>query len=171
MLDSLIPQLEPNDEILVVADGPEAMRRCLPLRKEVTYTIHVDPHSVYGNAQRNYGMSLARCDLIWCCDDDDRALPGALTAIRHAMTDRVPTIFRMQHGNEVIWRSPVIEIGNVGGPQLIVPRDDKLPRYAVPSNVPGVSDTEWIKAVNQRSTVRWNEAIIYQCDEHGGGKP
>lgn len=86
----------------------------------------------WGNATRE--DSIPRCDgtHIWFMDDDDVAAPGALDAIHAAIgkePDRVH-LFRMRRGEDVFWRMPVAEIGNVGSPMIVVPNTPgKLPRW------------------------------------------
>jgi len=177
MIDSLLPQLAEGDQIIVVADGADAYARAgtminddLASKHDVMLCSVTDRESCYGNAQRNHGMSIASGDLIWFCDDDDIALPGALTAIRRSMAaDRTPTMFRMRHLGDVIWRSQECVAGNVAGPQLVIPNRSDIPRFPVPASNPELSDGDWIRAVNNSRPVRWEESLIYQCDGHGRG--
>lgn len=171
MIESLKLQLQPGDELIVVADGDESRDRCKPDVPGIRYETHVDPQSCYGNAQRNYGRSLARGTAVWFCDDDDIALPGALDAIRKAFqSGRRPTIFRIDHMGQMIWSTPEIRVGNVSGASLVIPNESRIPGFPVPTQNPHHSDNEWIRAVDSIQPVAWNSAVIYRCEQHQLGK-
>lgn len=176
MVDSLLSQLSPIDEILVVADGFEALERArICLESIKSPLVHLlEEHNVnscFGHSQRNYGWSHAKGEVIWFCDDDDIVLPGASTAIRKELAKEMrPTIFRQINLGHLIWNRQEIAEGNTGTPQVIVPNDDRCPRFAVPTSRGRSGDIEWAEAVNGWKPARWVETVIYEAQFAGFGK-
>jgi glycosyltransferase involved in cell wall biosynthesis len=123
-LRSLLPQLAPGDEVLVVGDGvqPYADAVCAGV-DQVRYLETPETHC-FGNAQRQAGMAHATGDALAFLDDDDVARPRALAVMRAALAqfpDRVLICrFIDQHGL-VLWRTPAIVQGNVSTQQIVVP--------------------------------------------------
>jgi glycosyltransferase involved in cell wall biosynthesis len=101
-LDSIKPQLQDSDEIL----------------------ISVNHDCPWGHAARNQLMRAARGDLLLFCDDDDLLMPDALCLARVAggqAPDRLH-IFRMEHPQAgLIWREERIAEGNVSTQMIVVP--------------------------------------------------
>ncbi len=102
-LQSLAPQLERDDELLV-------LRR----------------HAPWGNAARNEAIARATRTHLWFMDDDDMAADGALDAIRAGVAeqpDRVH-VFKMRYSDgRTIWNDPVVRVGNVSTVMLVVPNE------------------------------------------------
>jgi len=170
VIQSIQAQLNPEDELIVVADGVDARRRCQPDIPGVIYTLHSDPDSEYGHAQRNFGRSIATGDLIWNVDDDDFVKPTALESIRREMTGfRQPTIFKMVHLGHTIWGDRSTRTGNVSGQMLIIPNDPTIPQWSVPCADAPRGDGEWIRAVEAQQDLRWVEPVIYEIREHSRG--
>lgn len=98
-------------------------------------------HHDWGHSQINAAMDYARKTWpgAWLTfnDDDDVYLPGAFDEIRRAIEGTgkdCPHLFRfVSHFREVIWRTPEMIEGNVGGHCIICPADQRLglwsPRY------------------------------------------
>ncbi len=106
-LQSLAPQLEHGDELLVIRrdDAPK------------------------GNTTRDEAMPRAAGSHLWWADDDDVATDDALAIIRREV-GRDPGavhVFRMEGDvyhdgvRRVLWEDPAIRFGNVGGSMVVVP--------------------------------------------------
>lgn len=108
-----------GDEVLVVGGGPwvaeyDSRVRFLPCA----------PGGDWGHTERNYGQAFAKGQYISHIDDDDVYAPGhrALMADAIAQTPNRPVLFRMQYPNGVtLWSQPVVVLGNVGTPMMLLP--------------------------------------------------
>jgi glycosyltransferase involved in cell wall biosynthesis len=129
-LEQLSVQLHSEDEIIVVADGPIEKAKEIAHGFPVRYFEHGPTH-IWGNAQRNYGITRAEKTHLYFLDDDDESLSGALEAIRSAIKDRPNhiNIFRIHHVGTIIWKEPVICIGNVSTQMLVIPNDEKVGKW------------------------------------------
>ncbi len=173
MLSSLIPQMSTDDEIIVVADGQEALKRVTEYCQGMNVRIAEgsNPQSVYGNHQRNIGIKMATGDLLWFCDDDDVVPSHAMATIKRAMVeDMTPTMFRQNHLGTIIWQKPEIIDGQVSSTQLICPNTPDLLPFPVPSFPDRGSDFRWIQEINSKKPIRWNDAVIYLCEKSRWGK-
>src|SRR5262245_7592962 len=89
-LASVLPQLKPGDEVIVVDDGSQDTTRqqLLPYLgqypEQVQY--YYQPHSGPG-AARNYGAAMAKGDYFLFLDADDELLPEALEDYRAALSE------------------------------------------------------------------------------------
>lgn len=146
VLEDVLPQLEDGDELIVVADGPIAIVDTQgPVKIDLS-----DPHvkyvqipkaDDYGCTPKDVGMQLARGDVLWFVDDDDRFPEGSVDAIRGAAREHPGRllIFRMDHGTQGRILGHSIAPANVGAPQMVIPRIPGLPRWQDnegPSNMP-----------------------------------
>lgn len=126
-LASLLPQLNRDDEVLIVADSRH-------VTVDAPLISRFDPDSrcdwfqfpgadTAGDAQRAHGIAYATGTHVCFIDDDDEYADGALDAMRTHAAD-VPTIFRMDHPLlGVLWRRPEIAYANVGTPMFLIPND------------------------------------------------
>jgi glycosyltransferase involved in cell wall biosynthesis len=110
-LASIVEQLEPGDEVLVLRD---------------------DSGDV-GDTPRNGAIPRARGTHLLFMDDDDQYAKGALANIRRFAEEHPGRIgiFRMRfdHGL-LLWRQPVLEFGNVSTQLFVVPNiPGKLARW------------------------------------------
>ncbi len=109
-LASLAPQLEHGDELLVIRND----------------------EAPWGHATRDEALGRAKGSHLWFMDDDDIAADLALAEIRIAVSKQPDAvhIFRMKQGNLILWRQPVVRIGNVGTPMMVIPNvPGKLGRW------------------------------------------
>lgn len=130
----------PGDEIILVGDGPQPIAADLwrqfglPGRGTVETPARLGH---WGHGARNWLLDAraAAGAYLMALDDDDEMAPGAVAAVRAALTDNPgrPHIFRMTGDpcGGTAWRAKVIEHGNVGTPCLVAPNDPaRLGRYA-----------------------------------------
>lgn len=128
MLQALLPQFGPGDEVLVVGDGPQPRAREIVASFPKTrpagpiFYLEQGPIRNYGNPQRNMAATLAVGNYLVFIDDDDVPLPNCLDAIRRAASEVPgrPFMFRMYHGQMVLWKDMAVRGGNVSG-QMFVP--------------------------------------------------
>jgi Glycosyl transferase family 2/Glycosyltransferase family 25 (LPS biosynthesis protein) len=172
MVDSILPQLGEGDEIHLVADGDDAYQRTKFMALAQDICQHSNPDSVYGHAQRNYGIQRSKTDLIWFCDDDDTIAPDAIATIKREMSadPTTPMMFRQNHKGHVLWYEKSIHAGNTGAVQLVVPNAKDLPRWPVPCENNHECDNIWLNAVNDWRPVKWSESVIYNCERSGFGQ-
>lgn len=127
MLDSLLPQLTPDDEVLVIGDGPRprAGEICASYGNLVIKYWEIPLIMNFGNPQRNEAIRIAKCSHIHFLDDDDRSMDGAVATIKKAASlfPGRPLMFRMPYTNTVIWRNPVVQVANVSGQMFVAPND------------------------------------------------
>jgi glycosyltransferase involved in cell wall biosynthesis len=113
-LDSVVPQLEPGDEVLVRCSQDED----------------------FGNSARQSLIERARGTHLAFVDDDDQLTIDALATMRLVARQSPGRIivFRMRYlDGTTLWREPAIRERNVGAPMLLVPNArDKLGRWENP---------------------------------------
>jgi SAM-dependent methyltransferase len=128
--------LEPNDEVIVVGDGPQPAARAIVSGLPVAFQVHyVTARATrsFGGHQRNVGMGMAQGTHVLFMDDDDVYLPGALNIIRSALAqapDR-PHLFRVRNASArrpyaSLWNSKSFVLGNVATPMIALPIVDGL---------------------------------------------
>jgi glycosyltransferase involved in cell wall biosynthesis len=129
-LDALVLQLQPGDEVLVVADGPRPQARAIvqsyPLAGwryfETAFTGH------WGAEQRMVGIQEASADRLMFIDDDDAFAPGALVLGR---SGPAPALYRMQYADgRVLWERPELEVGQVGTPMFVC-RNERVGEWGI----------------------------------------
>ncbi|MEX0727030.1 MAG: glycosyltransferase family A protein [Planctomycetaceae bacterium] len=182
-MQSVLPQLGPADEWLIVGDGSRPAARELLERtgeRRITYFESTDARSAYGNAQRNAAMRRAQNEFLVFVDDDDELLPGALAAVRREGTHRLPMMFRMNYRprNAILWRVPLLREANVGGGMFVTPnRRDRLADWPIYDDRHslgyGASDFQFIQrtlALWPANSLRWCRDVIYCCPQHGRGQ-
>lgn len=134
-VSSVVDQLEDDDELIVVGDAAvdhrawDVVAGFQPAR--VLYVEARRPGSVFGNAQRDFGMELAagRTSHLMFLDDDDVWEHGALDKVRWAVGDSLQHahLFRCMWGpghhahGTVLWADPQVREGNVGTPMVVLP--------------------------------------------------
>ncbi len=174
-LDSVLPQLVPGDELLVVGDGPQPAGRTLLASLDdfpspnVRYFEH-GPTGFYGNAQRNFAQERAAGDLLMFLDDDDDLCPGALASVRGAAQEHPgrPLMFRLRCDDPpfVIWDRPILKAGNISGGAFVAPNDPaRLGRWPTPkTRRRGCSDVTFIEdtlALHPPGALVWRTELIY----------
>lgn len=123
LLHELKAQLAPDDEVLVIGDGPVKMGAAVePFGAQFRYLEHGPDHA-WGHPQRNYAMPLAKGTHLMSLDDDDALCAGGLDMIRKAIAEHpsAPLMFRMHHEAILLWRDPVFMEGNVSTQMFVTP--------------------------------------------------
>jgi hypothetical protein len=124
ILGQIVPQLSKDDRVLVVGDGaqPKAAAMMAGYHAQVAYHEY-GPTKCWGHPQRNWAMLLAETTHIWCLDDDDEVLPGAVAVIRQAADDCPGKllIFKIHHREFVIPKEPEIRLTNVSTQCFVFP--------------------------------------------------
>src|SRR5436189_756369 len=119
LLDSLLPQLTPSDEVLVIGDGPRPRAReiCASYGNPVIKYWEIPLIMNFGNPQRNEALGVAKCSHVHFLDDDDRSVDGAASVIKKVATEFPgrPIMFRMHHQSSFLWRSESVVCGNISG--------------------------------------------------------
>jgi glycosyltransferase involved in cell wall biosynthesis len=120
-------------EVIVVADTHG--RQVTPVKYhdlkgelfDYSWAAHDAGFNCWGHPQRNYAMPLAAGRYIVSLDDDDTWDPGALEAIRRAVSADVEPrfhIFKMKYATgDLLWRWPTLMFGNIGTPMMVFPND------------------------------------------------
>jgi glycosyltransferase involved in cell wall biosynthesis len=129
---SLVGQLRPEDEVVVVGDthGTQlpGVRDWVTHQPGWRWMEHDAGRHAWGHPQMNYGMAHARGDYLVVQDDDDIFAPDALTnirrAVRHIDPPR-PHLFRFKagrFGGQAFWVTKgVVAQGMIGGHCLVTP--------------------------------------------------
>lgn len=146
LLDSISPQMQAGDRVMVAYDAPDRFDFCQEsvdiARKEsedgVTWRCYPPSHVAgghYGHVARNRMLDLL-ADLedapewVWSIDDDDCATFGAVDMIRSAIeSEQAPWyVFRMRGGESSHFAGLVVPLmgqtlqrGNVGTPMIVFP--------------------------------------------------
>lgn len=172
---SVVDQLEDGDELLVVGDGKQPAAAEVVEEFQPAQLLYVEcsrPGSVFGNAQRDFGMQLAysRSSHLMFLDDDDVYTAGALDLVRWEISQHSPAaahVFKAAWGpghhahGVTLWREPVVREQNIATPMVVLPN-----RYYDCSwwqfNARGVvSDFGFLEAaLGQCGTVVWHDAAI-----------
>lgn len=109
----------PGDELIVVGQDIQLSD------PRVRYLPHAAGND-WGHTERNFAMHYAQGRYIAHIDDDDVYAPNhrALMAAAIKQHPHRPLIFRMRYRNgQQLWRHKIVEVGNVGTPMSLVPRD------------------------------------------------
>lgn len=169
-MESVMPQLEPEDELLVVGDGATPAARIMTSQVSGRFPENVllylelpDCASDRGATPRDFAIKRARGDYLFFVDDDDICLPEAVKSIRKVLDDR-PTLHMFG------WMgNPTFLGGMTSGQQLVVPRN-KCPLWS-----DFVTYTQNDRAFYQHALERWPEKqhkimIADSPDHPGDGK-
>lgn len=130
MLDSLLPQLEEGDEVIVIGDGPQPNAKRIVdtyASRKIVYLEH-GPIRNYGNPQRNLAIKMAKGDYLLFIDDDDCPLKDSIKGVKSIAEANAgrPFMFRMYHGPLLIWTDNEIRGGNISGQMFIAPNKPEL---------------------------------------------
>lgn len=124
-MSELLPQLEADDEWLVIGDGSQHEARKIVENRDphIKYS-EFGPTRCWGHEQRNFAIKKAKGTHLWFVDDDDRVLPWALEAIRKRACEYPgrPLLFKSIWTNlRIAWMEREVKIGNVGTNMVVAP--------------------------------------------------
>jgi glycosyltransferase involved in cell wall biosynthesis len=115
-----------DDEVIVVGDGkqPVALQICQKFEPFLNIKYHEHgPTYCFGNAQRDFGMRLAKKDLVAFMDDDDEYTRGAFSVVRRC-AEKNPgkvLIFQLHHRSlGIVWKEKVFKEG-IGSQMVVLP--------------------------------------------------
>lgn len=170
---SLVPQLRPGDEWILVSDGAQPFvqaigrqaRTLTPARIVLADVRHST--SQFGNAQRDLALGVAKGSHLCFLDDDDVWEPGARDHFA-AAADQQPGavhVFRARwgdghHWHGILWKEQVFEQGNVGTPMVCYPNQRPLPKWMSWNHAGAVSDFGWMRAALGAHEIVWHREIV-----------
>lgn len=182
--ESVLSQLGPDDEWIVVADAERKDARGLlwnaawPAaengRARFTWSYSRENGSVYGNAQRDHALSLVRTSHVCFLDDDDVYEPGTLDLFREWAHDAPEAVHvgRMMFGQGhhahglTLWRDPEWREQNVGTPMVLYPSSRTLPSWMDFNHLGFVSDFGWMTAARGDAETIWHEDVVAEVRPH-----
>lgn len=132
--------MEDDDRLIVIGDGErDVSGREIAEDFRPANMVYVEcqrPGSVFGNAQRDFGMQLALqtptpTSHLMFLDDDDVWVHGALDVVREAISpihwENAAHVFRARWGaghhaaGVELWADQEVRVGNVGTPMVVLP--------------------------------------------------
>lgn len=131
MVDSIIPQLQKQDYLTIVFDGPDKIgpfnptlyQEELKTRTQATVQVIVEPTNLgaWGHAIRTKHRQLPG-NYVLHCDDDDIYVKGSIALLRSVCTDPDALyVFQMLLNKRPIPSSRNIRLGNIGTPNGAIP--------------------------------------------------
>lgn len=169
-LNSIAPQLQPGDEVVVIGDTHDGeLPGVQATVKEYGYQfryLSLDAgHHCWGHCQLDYALMQARTDYIHCSDDDDIWTPHAAEAMRHAakVNPGEPALFRfVSFFGTVYWeRAGLFERNHLGGHCLFLPNDpERIGKFycGYSGDFDYVHDT--VQAYGGPERVAWRDDIV-----------
>lgn len=113
--------LWPCDEHIIIWDG---RYHSVPTSKYAKHIFRTSRDSVFGNIQRDWGAMHAQGELLVYCDDDDMLAPEGIAALHSSAAEHDTCyIFKMKDRDTIYTAA-------FGGPQLVLPNQDDIPRWA-----------------------------------------
>lgn len=186
-LTSLLGQLNSQDEVILVHDGPIENTTCKTLidthfgianssasdaeewwcldGRGVTYhVIHLleGPHNDWGATARNIGLSRVNGDHILFMDDDDRYTFDGLDKVRKAINADPQAIYLFQmrcKDGQILWRDRELRCGNVGTPMLCFPRTFRYNKWKM-SNTHDFQFIDDLVHLNSNHMLVWEQEVI-----------
>lgn len=132
MLDSLLYQLDNNDNVYIFIDGKQYWQN-VDLQLSKIHNFKCNIHTIYeketlgfwGHALRNkYQRSLAG-DYILHCDDDDIYIKNSISTIKNSGLDKeFLSLFKFYlnfNKNDIVWEKPILEQNKIGTPCGVIP--------------------------------------------------
>lgn len=156
MVDSIAPQLKRWDYLTILWDcQPIALQ--INSKCQVISLLNPEPLGYWGHASRTKWQSMLPGDYLMNGDDDDVFLPGAMDKIREVCTEEKLYVFKMIYAEHEIWKTQVIDLGNIGTPCGVYP----------PKNLPSWDltyggDCQFYKKLSTQLPVQFVDHIIYE---------
>ena len=127
IIDSLNQQLNENDYLTIVFDGPnlpnidKVKMKTLKLKCKVNIIVEEKNLGFWGHAIRNKYNNLEG-DFVFHIDDDDNIVNDCMNTLRNICQDKNTIyIFKMDVNNDIIWKTKEIIHGEIGTPMGIIP--------------------------------------------------
>ena len=121
-LESITSQMKASDQVIVIGATQAIGDRAA---KYGCTFVMAKPGRDWGASERAVGIAHATGDYVAFLDDDDVYMPGARDAMEAEMLAHPgqAVIFRMQiaRTGELLWRTPVAKMGNIGTPMMFLP--------------------------------------------------
>lgn len=137
-IQSIVPQLDVTDEIIVV----------------------VDQAAPWGHASRNRAMRWAKGEWLMFTDDDDTVADGALAVVRAAVRQapNAAHIFKMAYSDgRTIWTDREVRLGNVSTQMIVCPNREP---FGVWNEAEYAGDYPFIKGTCQHRETIFHEEVI-----------
>jgi hypothetical protein len=175
LVQSVLPQMQDGDELIVVGDGPQPRAKAIVDQyPQVIYDELPVRVGDFGCTPCDHGIAKATGDVVFFIGDDDICALGAFDAIRAAVdaAPDVPHVFAMMHTGRKL--TMTIACCNVSGQQIVVPRDmTRMPKMGEfpPQHLP-VSDWYFISRVHEAWAGRtmFHDVVIAVLEAmHQGG--
>lgn len=175
MIDSVLPQMQEGDELVIVGDGPQTNLNAAGMNAMpgVRYVETPTKTGDFGCTPCDYGIEIATGDFVFFIGDDDICPEGAFEAIHKGVEvgPPVPHIFSMMHTGRRLGNT--VHVCQVSGQQVVVPRDmTKMPRMSdVEPGMIAVSDWVFIDKVHKAwgmHTVFHPEIIAILYNQNNG---
>lgn len=176
-LESISTQIWKQDEVIVVGDGMQDGARKMTTSFGGCFRyLETKQTRAWGDAQRSYGMDVAKGTYLAFMDDDDIYLPGALETMHSAIKqNKAFFLFKIECGNGVIWNRPEISINNVSTQMILIKNIKSLPRWSSNPDFPYGSggDFQFIKAAAQAISepVCFRQEIVARLEQRSWGSP
>lgn len=176
---SVVDQMLPTDELIVVGDGPQPRARDILAKIDHAGLLYMEtwPTHHTGAEQLDQAMAAATGRYILNLGDDDVMPDGALEQVRSSLHE-----YEVQHGQQRVhvyaawlkhWRdvlSRSIVYGQVTGQQVVIPREGPRAKYA--DDPSGSSDHTFLTrtlALREEHPV-YHDILICTMERHGQGK-
>lgn len=127
----------PTISFIVPSIGRETLKKTLSSIEtwpgdEVLVIKHNPPSNNWGNAERQEGTDMAKCDYLAYIDDDDVYVSGARAIMDQAIKENPesnPILFKIKYPNgRVLWQKKMVKNGNVST-QMILVKNDRTMLY------------------------------------------
>jgi hypothetical protein len=127
ILTSFKQQLEPQDYLTIVFDGPnlpnvdKVHSFVSDFKCKVNVIVEDTNLGYWGHAIRNKHNKLTG-DFVFHVDDDDNIPPDCMEILRSTCKDKsVVYIFKINNKGDIIWKTEEIILGQIGTPSGIIP--------------------------------------------------
>lgn len=176
--ESVLSQLAPEDEWIVVADAERKDARGLLWNAawtaksngnaRFTWSYSREDGSRFGNCQRDHALSLVRTSHVAFVDDDDVFRPGALALFRQWIAEHPEAVHvgKAEWGTghhaagTVLWDQPEFAQGNVATCMVIYPLTPTMPRWMAHNSKGVVSDYGWMQAAAEGREIKFHPEIV-----------